>query len=536
MVINCEKFNCTGVEVKKTSIIHSQVAKELFPDRVADDFLLLALQQFERELNNCSSVEFTKEEFPDQVTDDILLLASQQFEGKQSLLRHLTDGGPQPTLFEEGSKNETVSETSGVVNRGSVRYGSPKTSKEVEEARKRGIPVKTQDQNKWVGNIWHEWVQYRLQCSCVDPEEKEHKLLEDFCKMSKQAMNFWLGKFVLEVRRKDGRPYSPDTLYQICCALLRLLREVDRADVNILADPMFCQFRATLDAHMKELKSTGNYQVKKAEILTEEHEDTLWKQGLLGDKHPQQLLNTLIYYIGFYFALRSGVEHRRLRYYPSQIQLFEPTNGRAYVMYTEDVSKANQGGLVHRRWEQKQVVQYANDDNPERCLVRLYKLYMSKCPEDRPDGALYLKPLAKPTEQCWYHKIPIGHNSLQQTVCRLCVAAGIEGKFTNHSLRTTNATRLFEAKVDEQLIMQRTGHSSNAVRAYKRVGEKLRTVTSDVLNGTVTTTKDQDLKVSPDEKFKQHDKPDKTENQENMASGINLVGATNCTININYHH
>ena len=69
MVINCEKFNCTDVEVKKTSIIYSQVAKELFPDRVADDFLLLASQQFERELNNCSSVEFTKEEFPDQVTD-----------------------------------------------------------------------------------------------------------------------------------------------------------------------------------------------------------------------------------------------------------------------------------------------------------------------------------------------------------------------------------------------------------------------------------------------------------------------------------
>jgi len=124
----------------------------------------------------------------------------------------------------------------------------------VGEARKRGIPLKSQDQNKWVGNIWHEWAQYRLQCSSVDPEENEHKLLEDFCKMSKQAMNFWLGKFVFEVKRKDGRPYSPDTLYQICCALLQLLREVDRADVNILADPMFCQFRSTLDARIKELK------------------------------------------------------------------------------------------------------------------------------------------------------------------------------------------------------------------------------------------------------------------------------------------
>jgi len=61
---------------------------------------------------------------------------------------------------------------------------------------------------------------------------------------------------------------------------------------------------------------------------------------------------------------------------------------------------------------------------------------------------------------CW-------HNTLQQTVRRLCVAAGIEGNFTNYSLHARSATTLFEAKVDKRLIMQRTGHSSNAVRAYK---------------------------------------------------------------------
>ena len=53
----------------------------------------------------------------------------------------------------------------------------------------------------------------------------------------------------------------------------------------------------------------------------------------------------------------------------------------------------------------------------------------------------------------------------------------------NHSLRATAATRLFEAGVDEQLIMQRTGHLTTAgVRSYKRVGENLRSITSDVLN------------------------------------------------------
>ncbi len=43
--------------------------------------------------------------------------------------------------------------------------------------------------------------------------------------------------------------------------------------------------------------------------------------------------------------------------------------------------------------------------------------------------------------------------------------AGFQGHYTNHSLRVTAATRLFDAQIDEQLIdeqlnMNRTGHSS----------------------------------------------------------------------------
>ena len=53
--------------------------------------------------------------------------------------------------------------------------------------------------------------------------------------------------------------------------------------------------------------------------------------------------------------------------------------------------------------------------------------------------------------------------------------AGISGHFTNHSLRATVATRMFDAGIDKQLIMHRTGHSSAVgVRNYKRVkGEDL---------------------------------------------------------------
>ena len=52
------------------------------------------------------------------------------------------------------------------------------------------------------------------------------------------------------------------------------------------------------------------------------------------------------------------------------------------------------------------------------------------------------------------------HNLLQGTVARLCNEAGISGFRSNHSFRVTTATRLYQADVDEQLIMERTGHLS----------------------------------------------------------------------------
>ena len=67
---------------------------------------------------------------------------------------------------------------------------------------------------------------------------------------------------------------------------------------------------------------------------------------------------------------------------------------------------------------------------------------------------------------------------------RLCEQAGIKGYKTNHSLRVTAATRLFQSGMDEQLIMERTGHrSTDGVRAYKRSSLQQQALVSRVLNG-----------------------------------------------------
>ena len=110
---------------------------------------------------------------------------------------------------------------------------------------------------------------------------------------------------------------------------------------------------------MKHLNATGNYLNKKqAQPITQEQENRLWELGLLGDHNAQVLLNTIVYQVGYFFALRSGNEHRRLRHSPSQIQLHEPPGNRAYLVYGEDISI---GGLTSKKKKPKEVYHYANE-------------------------------------------------------------------------------------------------------------------------------------------------------------------------------
>ena len=69
-------------------------------------------------------------------------------------------------------------------------------------------------------------------------------------------------------------------------------------------------------------------------------------------------------------------------------------------MYTEDISKTNQGGLKSQKLVPKRVIHHANLQNPSRRLVQLFVKYTQLCPKDRPDGALYLTLLRNPTQDC----------------------------------------------------------------------------------------------------------------------------------------
>ena len=353
------------------------------------------------------------------------------------------------------------------------------SEEEILRAREAGIPHNTNKDTKYCVSVWEAWKKERQEsCGMVIPQLKD---------MTTAQLSKWMTHFVLEARKKDGTVYPPNSLHHLVAGLMRYLRNSGRA-IDVFRDAQFSDFRASLDAEMKRLQSAGvGSQKRQAEVITRQEEDRMWEKGLLGDTTPQSLLDSMVFYNGLCFALRSGKEHRQLRNIPCQIQLVERPGEKPYLQYTEDISKNHQGGLRGRNIRPKVVLHHANTEHPDRCFVRMFPRYRSLCPSVAPPHAFYLQPSRCPTSSCWYSNIPSGHTTLGKTVSRLCKEAGIEGFHTNHSLRATTTSRFYQAGVDEQLVMERTGHrSAEGVRSYKRSSDTQRQVLSDIVNGTVT--------------------------------------------------
>jgi integrase len=116
--------------------------------------------------------------------------------------------------------------------------------------------------------------------------------------------------------------------------------------------------------------------------------------------------------------------------------------------------------------------------------VRIVQAYIKRCPKEVLQKAFYLKPLQNyEKREFWYCSVPLGHNSLQNIVKSMMSEAGVEVFFTNHSLRATAVTRLFQENVDEKLIKGLTGHRSESLEGYKRESNNQLAKVSNIVQG-----------------------------------------------------
>ena len=141
---------------------------------------------------------------------------------------------------------------------------------------------------------------------------------------------------------------------------------------------------------------------------------------------------------------------------------------QVYYKYVEYISKNNQHKFKDINSKNKEVKVYALVGNP-RCLVKLLDQYLERLPSGAP--FLYMRPLEqvpKESDKSWFTRQRVGFNMLKGFVGKIFSGTGIECEYTNHSLRATAITRMFNAKVPEKIIAEKSGHRSMAaLRSYE---------------------------------------------------------------------
>ena len=90
----------------------------------------------------------------------------------------------------------------------------------------------------------------------------------------------------------------------------------------------------------------------------------------------------MVWVFGVQFALRTGQEHRNLRFKNSRLSLKHDESGCEFLKYMESISITNNRILRHLRVKRKVVRAYKNLANAERCPVELNKKYLSHVPKE----------------------------------------------------------------------------------------------------------------------------------------------------------
>ena len=213
----------------------------------------------------------------------------------------------------------------------------------------------------------------------------------------KNVLDYWLSKFVTELRNQKGQPYPPNTVYSVCCGLQRYIKGTQTTTQHFQSITL-CWFCKTLDsewegyAHLAwvfenrlmvlnenrlmvevenrlMVEEENRLMVEEENRLMVEEENSLWEQCLLWDGSPRTHYPFCA--CGVHKKVDKNIwcfKSHRLSYLSRLMP--HPTS------YTRKIKKKNAGGISHRKVQPKWVVHHANVKNPQRRLVHIYKKHL----------------------------------------------------------------------------------------------------------------------------------------------------------------
>ena len=257
---------------------------------------------------------------------------------------------------------------------------------------------------------------------------------------------------------------------------------------SLLNDKEFCEVQEILKKKQKQLKAMGKgNKPNSADALTDEEIEEFYRAGVLGNKTPRALLNTVWMNNCIYFGMRPGQEQRDLCW--GDLELKTNADGLRYVKFSTERQTKTRTGENTRNVRESKPKMFENLHNNDRCPVTAYLAYKQHRPPEMmaDDSPFYL---AVNTEvpkagKKWFKAAPLGVNSLRSMVKNMLAASQVHSdkKLVNHSTRKHLVQKLVDNNIPPNEIVQITGHKNvNSLNNYSAISDRRQQHISTVLS------------------------------------------------------
>jgi len=173
----------------------------------------------------------------------------------------------------------------------------------------------------------------------------------------------------MEIRRQDGKPYQPNSLFNIVAGIQRNLRSLPVfGDIAFFTVIVFRTIAKGNRLSYEELTASGiGVSTKRADPVSLDDETALWNSGVLNMSTSKGLSYAVFFYNCKSFGLRGSNEHKNLD--ASQVKVCY-SGENACLLFNSWNSKTFNGGLEHRRFVPRSIKQFDTDD--DNCVFKIF--------------------------------------------------------------------------------------------------------------------------------------------------------------------
>ena len=221
--------------------------------------------------------------------------------------------------------------------------------------------------------------------------------------------------------------------------------------------------------------------------LTDGEEAKLFETGEFGNHHPLALQRTLWWFLSMQFGFKARDEINKLCWGDIVLNV-DPETGREVLVWIAERGSEMRQGL--EGCHQPQFCPKAFATGTNRCPVLYYKLFKACRPQkaNSAESPFYLAVNHQTwhQSQVWYESSPLGKNEMgkfMSTAAKNALLAAQNKKISNHSIHKASISRLHDAGVPENFVMQLSCHKNlQSLSSYKSVSITHQPHMSDMLS------------------------------------------------------